>query len=130
MPAYYAVKQRFAREGSPRPEGVYSVGAFDSFGDVVYDRPENIMDGMVAADSLPEIGPELVTDSFAEMINDYVAAASARGASVYFGFCPVNRLAVDLTQTEPEGRGEVRAEKLDSPVIASLEDHILDPGYF
>ena len=69
LPAYYAEKQRFAREGSPRPEGVYSVGAFDSFGDVVYDRPENIMDGMVAADSLPEIGPELVTDSFAEMIN-------------------------------------------------------------
>ena len=130
LPAYYAEKQRFAREGSPRPEGVYSVGAFDSFGDVVYDRPENIMDGMVAADSLPEIGPELVTDGFAEMINDYVAAASARGASVYFGFCPVNRLAVELTQTDPEGLVEVLAEKLDCPVIASLEDHILDPGYF
>ena len=130
LPAYFAEKQRFAREGSPKPEGVYSIGAFDSYGDVVYDRPENIMDGMVASDSLPEIVPELVTDSFAEMINNYVSAASAKGAAVYFGFCPVNRLAVELTQTDPEGLVEALTEKLHCPVIASLEDHILDPGYF
>ena len=37
---------------------------------------------------------------------------------------------VELTQTDPEGLVEVLAEKLDCPVIASLEDHILDPGYF
>lgn len=130
LPAHFSEKQRFAREGSPCPEGVYSIGAFDAYGDVVYDRPENVMDAMVASDVLQEIGPELVTEDFVEMINDFVAAASARGAHVYFGFCPVNALAVERTEADCAGFVSALSRELHCPVLSSLEDHIMDAGYF
>lgn len=130
LPAHLAEKNRFATNGSPNPEGVYSAAAFDEYGDIIYDRPANIMDTMVSADSLPEISEALVTDSFAQMINEYAAAASARGACVYFDFCPLNRLAVELANTDIQGFEYTLHKKLDFPILSSLEDHIMDEGYF
>lgn len=131
MPAFLSDKRQLAASGGLKPSGVYARSAFDSYGDIIYDRPENIMDGMVSGDNLPEIGPGIVTDSFADMINDYTAKARARGATVYFGFCPVNALSVELAgNTDPEGFRQALAEKLDCEILASLEDHILDAGYF
>lgn len=131
LPAHLAEKANFGKNGSPVPQGVYSISAFDEYGDIVYDRSSNTMDGMYSADNLPEISPELVTNSFADMINEYTAAAKKKGAQVWFGFCPVNELAVEQAQgIDKEGFIEALSQKLDCPIISSLDDHIMDAGYF
>lgn len=131
MPSHLEEKRGFAENGSPDPQGVYAYSAFDSYGDIIYDRPENMMDSMVSADNLPQIDPSIVTDVFADMINEYVEKAEKKGAKVYFGFCPVNRLSVELAEnTDTEGFLSALQEKLKCPVISSMEDHIMDPGYF
>lgn len=131
LPAHTSAKRDLEKNGALSPEGVYALSAFDKYGDVSYDRPENVMDNMVSAANLPEITPDIVTDSFADMINEYVAAAERRGATVYFGFCPVNEKAVDMAESvDKAGFVAALEAKLDCPVIASLDDHIMDAGYF
>lgn len=131
MSSHLEEKRGFAENGSPDPQGVYAYSAFDSYGDIIYDRPENMMDSMVSADNLPQIDPTIVTDDFADMINEYVAAVEKKGAQVYFGFCPVNRLSVELAEdTDTEGFLTALQQKLHCPVLSSLEDHMMDPGYF
>ena len=131
MPSFLSDKRELAATGGLKPSGVYARSAFDSYGDIIYDRPENIMDGMVSGDNLPQIGPEIVTNSFADMINDYTAQARAKGASVYFGFCPVNAFSVELAEDiDLDGFQQALEEKLDCEILSSLDDHILDAGYF
>ena len=129
LTSHIAAKRSLA--GSP-PEaaGVYSLGAFDNYGDIVYERQSNIMDDGVSANNLPTIDASIVTDSFAEMINRYVKRANRRGATVYFGFAPVNRLAAEKTETDAEGFVAALDSKLACKVIQSLDQHIMDPGYF
>jgi len=130
LPAHRAEKKRFASEGSPDPDGVYSAAAFNAYGDIIYDRPANIMDGMVSPDALPEISEELVTKDFVQMINDYVSRATRRGVTVYFDFSPLNTLAVDMSAADMEGFEKALRQELDCPVLSELEEHILDEGYF
>ncbi len=131
LPAHIKAKWDISQNGGVTPTGVYALSAFDSYGDIVYDRPENIMDGMVSEANLPEISADLVSDSFVEMINDYTAQARLRGAQVYFSFCPVNEKSVELAQNiDTDGFLAALEQKLHCPVIASLEDHIMDAGYF
>ncbi len=131
LPDHLQTKRDMAKNGSPTPNGVYARSSFDGYGDIVYDRPENIMDGMVSETNLPEISAGLVSNSFAEMVNTYVAGARLRGAKVYFSFCPVNQKAVDMApDVDIPGFVAALEQKLHCPVIASLEDHILDAGYF
>lgn len=131
LPGHIGAKRNIAATGALKPTGVYALPSFDEYGDIVYERTSNIMDGMVSEANLPEISAKIVTDSFADMINKYASTAQKRGASVYFGFCPVNEKAVEIAQgIDTEGFLNALDAKLDIPVIASLEDHIMDAGYF
>lgn len=131
LPDHMAAKRDMAKNGTPAPNGVYAFSSFDAYGDIVFDRPENIMDGMVSEANLPELSADLVSNGFAEMINSYVTSARLRGAEVYFGFCPMNQKAVEMApDTDIPGFLSALEKKLHCPVIASLEDHILDAGYF
>ena len=112
-------------------EGVYSLSAFDEYGDIVYPREKNIMDGGYSKDNMPTVKPSLVTSDFADMINDYVKKASLRGATVYFGFAPVNELT--LTSSERTKAGDLTDEleaRLHCRVIQNIKEHIMDAGYF
>lgn len=131
MPAHLEEKRGFAASESPDPKGIYAFSSFDEFGDIVYPRSNNTMDSMVSADNLPQLFPGLVTDDFADMVNDFTAKAEKIGAQVFFGFCPVNRLAVDMA-ADADIQGFVAAlqEKLNCQLLSSLEDHMMDPGYF
>ena len=131
FPAYIKEAQKLNSMGGLKVNGVYAVSSFDTYGDIIFERAYNIMDGMYAQDNLPEINADLVTDEFANMLNEYAKKIEEKGAKVYFGFCPVNQLSAEnISQSDREDFVKALEDKLDFDVIASLEDHILDAGYF
>lgn len=131
LPSYIEEAQKVNAQGGLKVDGVYAVSSFDSYGDIIYKREYNIMDGMYSADNLPEMNAELVSHEFTELVNDYAKKVQKKGASVYFGFCPINRLSVEnISQNDRDEFLKALEEKLDFEVIASLDDHIMDAGYF
>ena len=120
-----------ANAASVSDDNIYSLSSFDAYGDIIYPRPDNIMSKGYAPDSLPDIDPAIVTDGFADMINRYALMAKLKGATVYFAFCPVNSLSVsDIPDEQKKAFVDALEFKLTIPVISSLDDHIMDPGYF
>lgn len=131
FPSYIEEARKLRSQGGLKVSGIYAASSFDEYGDIVYKREHNIMDGMYSKDNLPEIYGDLVSDEFAKMVNEYAKKAESKGAKVYFGFCPVNQLSIEnISQNEIDEFVESLEEKLDFEVIASLDDHILDAGYF
>lgn len=124
-------KNLSANAASVSDNNVYALSSFDAYGDIIYPRPDNIMSKGYAPDSLPDIDASIVTDDFADMINRYSLMARLKGATVYFGFCPINALSVsDISDEQKQAFVDALVSKLDIPVISSLDDHIMDPGYF
>ena len=131
FPTYIEEIQKLQSLGGLKVSGVYTVASFDAYGDMIYEREHNVMDGMYSQDNLPEIKAEIVTDKFAKMVNEYAKKVEAKGAKVYFGFCPVNELSVEnISQADRDALVKKLEEKLEFEVIASLDDHIFDAGYF
>ena len=131
FPSYLEETQKLKSQGGLKVNGIYAASSFDAYGDIVYQREYNIMDGMYSADNLPEINGDLVSREFTDLVNEYAKKAEAKGASVYFGFCPINRLSVEnISENDKAEFLNALEEKLEFEVMASLDDHILDEGYF
>lgn len=131
FPSYLEEAGKLRELGGLKVNGVYAVSSFDKYGDIIYERQHNIMDGMYSSDNLPEMNEALVSDEFVDMVNEYAKKAEDKGAKVYFGFCPVNQLSVgEISEEDKEGFLTALEEKLNFEVIASLDDHIIDAGYF
>lgn len=131
FPVYLEEAGKVRELGGLKVNGVYAASSFDKYGDIVFERKHNVMDGMYSSDNLPEMTESLVTDQFAEMVNEYAKKAEYKGAKVYFGFCPVNQLSVDdISEDDKQRFLAALEEKLDFEIIASLDDHIIDEGYF
>ena len=130
IPAY-AKEAASLRQSGTASAGVYSLSSFDAYGDIIYPRPENVMEMGYSRDNLPEIDVSIVTDDFLSMINDYARSVRKKGASVYFAFCPVNALSVkDVDAAEKQAFTDALKNGLDCPLLSPLEDHILDAGFF
>ncbi len=131
FPGYIENANKLIKHGGLQVEGVYAASSFDEYGDIIYERSANIMEGMYSADNLPEISEALISDEFIDMINDYSKKAENKGAKVYFGFCPVNELsAANISEADKAAFISKLDESLDVEIIASLDDHIFDAGYF
>ncbi|MBQ3574256.1 MAG: hypothetical protein IJA26_01175, partial [Clostridia bacterium] len=130
-PGYVRDAKQLRNAGGASGAGVYSLSSFDEFGDIIYPRPENIMEKGYLEDNPPELHKDIVTQDFLDMINDYVSAAKLRGAKVYFSFCPVNALALgDADETSQADFAEALRKGLNCPILSPLSDHVMDAGFF
>lgn len=129
--SYAKESKKLNESGGAKVNGVYAKSSFDNSGNMTFVRDSNIMEELYSPDNIPQISPSIVTDSFAEMINDYTKMATKKGATVYFSFCPVNELSVEeISDDEIDEFVDCLKEKLDCKVISSLKGHILEAGYF
>ena len=129
LPDYLSKRRKLLKTGI-LAEGVYANRSFDAYGDIIYSRSENVMADGYSKTDLPDLSPGILTDSFFDMVNSFAAHCRARGARVYFGFPPMNALSVRLQNGGEEEFLEKLDKGLEFDVLASLHDHILDPGYF
>ncbi len=110
---------------------IYAASSFDDKGDISYERLENIMSLGYSLDNLPEITPDIITDNFANMVNNFTAASQKAGAQVYIGFPPMNSASVsDISNDALLTFTRALASRIDAPICSDISNCLLDPAYF
>lgn len=129
FPAYVADRFAYAQTGSPNAQGIYTAAAFDSNCQMIYPREYNIMPALHDPDEPVTFDPELLDDELLDYLNSYHQYAASRGASLYYNFCPVNRMAVSGS-ADPEGYYRKLLTELDFPVMGDPANYIMDAEWF
>ena len=129
---YVKNKVRFLKTEAPDPAGIYNKASFDECGDISYERPYNIMTLDYDPGQIISLDPSILDSEFVEYVNDYIHAAEAKGATVYFTFSPINKLALaeDTTEESLWAFYDTLCRTLDCEVITNINDCIMDAGYF
>ncbi len=165
MFAHSINKLKYALTEKPELDNAYHSKNFNKYGDFewkgeneAYAPTENKMAATGYYQSSTPINPDISTyaSDFIDYINDYVKRMTARGATVYYNWCPMNRYAIvgelydDKGNLRTDGNGnavegcieddELPLEKiaqfeadlaaaLDCPILGSFTDYIYEPEY-
>lgn len=131
FPYFAAQKMAYFLEGQPpQPQGVYSRASFNAYGDVSSPLcAQNIMaDGFDSTTPI-RFETDMVTEDFLERVNRYAKVLKDRGATVWYGFCPMNRLAME-EGADVDGFYQDLQKKLIFPLLGDPNKSILDPEWF
>ncbi len=130
-PSFAGEKFRYFLLGTkPRPTGVYCRASFEEHGDILADLcPRNVMNGGWDANTPILFDPGLLSEGFVDQVNDYAAALEKKGATLWYGACPMNRSAVD-ENADVDGFYEALVERLSCPLIGDPKDSLLESGWF
>lgn len=121
----------------PQNSGAYKKENFNQYGDNIYDRPYNELNGFGSpinlnfqADFTDNVSSDY--EEFIEYINDYTDYVRSKGAEVYFSFPPMNELAINAANGESDITEFYKnlCLSLKCKVISNIYDYILDDGYF
>ncbi|MBR5223113.1 MAG: hypothetical protein IKV81_02995 [Clostridia bacterium] len=131
MPEFAAEKRGFIKKNTkPAPSGIYAKASFNEYGDIAVERPYNIMPTNYDISMPVSLTTDLLDKEFIDYLNRYADECKLRGATVYFGFSPINSDSVVSTDEEKEEFYEALTNQLDFPLISDIDDYILDSAYF
>lgn len=113
------------------PNGIYRADSLNAWGDIAStERENNIMNNGYDV-NMPIITDDtLLNEDFIEYVNDFVDNCQDKNATVYFGFAPANLAAVQSSQNKRAAFESKLKEALACPLLGSIEDYILEKGYF
>ncbi len=132
FPEFVSDKIHYIMEGKPpEPEGVYSRGSFNSYGDI----ESGLCSGNIMPDGYQPDIPAYYGDiqpEFIKYMNKYAEIINKRGGVLWYRFCPVNTLAVQAT--EPEKKAAEFYDNLQKyisfPIIGNPSYSIMDERWF
>lgn len=129
---YLGDKIGFAKTASPDPDGVYNSRNFNEYGDINYARPHNTMLLGYDPNMRINLSEDIVDEDFLDYVNEYIAYAEKKGATVYYSFPPMNEeaLAEGTTDESIYAFYDYLSRKLDCPVISNPHDYIYEANYF
>ena len=132
FPEFAGQKCSYVVQGEPpRPQGVYARYAFNERGDVASALcAQNEMPGGYDANTPIRFDPDMVAEEFALRVRDYARAVTEKGAVLWYGFCPMNAVAVEGTGEEIDAFYQALQETLGLPLAGDPHDFILDAGWF
>ena len=114
--------------------GIYSASSFDDYGFIRYNRDKdyNTMTGGVDAGMPIDFDTAMISEDFIEYVNDYIAYAQKKGATVYLSACPMNEaaLAADLTMEDLENYVAFLNDNFDCEILGDPNNMIYQTGYF
>ena len=125
-------KYAYSRGTAPDPEGVYNSKNFNEYGDVVWSRPENVMQFHYDPNTLIDLSPEIIDPDFIDFVNEYIDYCERRGATVYFSYAPMNRLAVEKGSTDGSAYefSDYLEENINCEFISLIDYYVIDERYF
>ena len=129
----YAVLSGAKEQVSEKP---YAKSAFETetgenAGYMTFERPYNIMAGGYNAANLPVIGSEVFGAGFIEYLNDYAAYVKQAGATIYFGFTPVNNLSLgENAQENATALYDFLRAELDFEILGHPAKYFMDYRLF
>ena len=122
------------RHKHPKPieaEGVYAAKSFDQRGDMVYDRPENIMPFYFDMNTPLTLDIKMFDPDFVSYVNDYAHILKNRGARMYFRFCPLDALGLmDGYRDTLDAFADQVDGLFDFPLLGNPRESILKENWF
>lgn len=121
-----------------KPEDVYARASFDALGDIVSKEAfSNQMAGGYDVNVPILFDEKLATDAFVRHLNQYASQAQAKGADVWYHFCPMNEAAIEPRGITAEERDAQLCAYADSfqarlafPIAGNVLDCVLEPEWF
>ena len=101
---------------------------FGPMGDVVIERESKLENGYNSGD-LFALAPENIRGKTIRQINRFAAKMEKRGVTVLYAFAPYAKLAVATTPDQAAAYGQAITDRLDIPVILTLEQAAFDGEY-
>ncbi len=122
----------YVTNSAPDPEGVYNRDSFNEYGDINYPRPHNVMRLGYDPNKQIDLVPEIYDEEFVTYLNEYIALAEEKGATVYYTFPPMNKTAISADTTEESILAfyDYVCTNIDCEVISNINDYIMDENYF
>lgn len=130
FPRFAAQKFRYWLTGAPQLEGVYQRSNFDEAGDVVSSLcSANRMPGGVDTTTPICFDPEMLTDGFCKILNDYARTLAEKGVTVWYHFPPMNEAAVE-PGSDIDAYADFLQAELELPLAGDPNACILESGWF
>ena len=137
FPQFVSQKYGYIMQGSkPTVSGVYQQSSFNDengveVGYMTFPREQNIMVGGYDANNVIDFSNGL-TEEFAAHINEYNRFVQSKGGTLYYGFSPVNELALaDGNDEETLYRYvQTLGQQLEFRVIGNPVDYVMDYEWF
>lgn len=102
FPAYVGRKFGYYTNGNaPAPTDVYAAASFDDHCKMIFDRPYNKLPLGYDASRI-SYAEETLSPDFAEYVNEFSRFITKRGATLLFGFAPVNLSGIETGTSEEE----------------------------
>lgn len=130
---YVSKASSLKRQGiAPDPSGIYNRSSFNEYGDISYPRETNVMTLGYDANRPVDLSPDIVSDDFITVLNDYIDYCTSKGADVWFSFCPINKSGLKEGTTDDSIYAffSYLTEKLHCRVISDINDYILPQELF
>lgn len=131
---FAADKISYMQSGTyPSTTGAYDPDNFNEYGDIVYERVENVMSLYYDPNTTVDLSPEILDPEFKDYLNKYIKYCEKKGATVYFSWCPVNEMSIAEDTKSDERIAEFESfmqDNINCTFISDINDYILDAGYF
>lgn len=125
-------KLMYMVNGTPDPEGVYNSRNFNEYGDIVYERKENVMQFYYDPNTVIDPSPSIVDDEFVDYLNEYISECRGRGATVYFSWCPMNEMGLKegTTVKSMQDFAKYMEQRIECEFISLIDSYVMEAGYF
>ena len=133
FPAFAGGKARlYFFDGKPLGDAIYARRSFNAYGDIACaGRSHSTMSGGFDANMPISFDPALVEDALIQRVNAFAESCAQRGATLYYGFCPMNAAAItDAELARASAFADALAARLDCSLLGTPDDAILDAGWF
>ncbi len=112
-----------SEEGEVDQAYIYSRSAFNEYGDIVYERSENIYE-------FSSVVPPVIADETIQRINELDQWLQEREAHLVVTMPPFGTGEYTATEAEFELFQQELESKLECPVISNYENYMFDYSYF
>lgn len=120
-----------AEDSKPIPQNVYAYSSFNSYVDISYPRPYNIMPELYDTNNLVEISHDIISEDFIEFFNAYYKFVKRKKANLYISMAPINSLSIiNNTVEAKENFYDYLDDVFLAPVFSNINDSIMDNIYF
>ncbi len=130
LPRFAARKLYFALTEAPSPDGVYSLEAFNAYGDIAAPRPRCILPGGWDVNSPISFGADMLSEEILEAFRDFIAHAKKAGAETVWHFPPMDRAAVSDSASRLDDLYDAVRGALGIPILGDPHRCIMDSGWF
>ena len=109
---------------------IYQKSSFDKYGDIKDGLATyNVMSNQVDPTMAISFDTNMLKDDFISYVNDFASYVRSKGASMYYRFAPMNRLAVE-DESKLDSYYDFLNEKLNFEILGNPHNSIMDSEWF